>query len=56
MPEQIVVPANTTVPWRACIICTSPRTGSYLLSEALEATGCLGVPREYFDAHKSKEK
>jgi LPS sulfotransferase NodH len=40
----------------AFVICTGPRTGSYLLSEALEGTGCLGVPREYFDSHHNKAK
>jgi len=33
---------------RACLICTTPRSGSYLLSEALESTGYLGRPNEYF--------
>jgi LPS sulfotransferase NodH len=41
---------------RAVVICSAPRTGSYLLSEALESTGCLGVPREYFDEHQNKAK
>src|SRR5690242_13142347 len=33
---------------RACVVCTTPRSGSYLLSQALESTGCLGRPNEYF--------
>jgi len=41
---------------RAFVICTAPRSGSYLLAEALEGTGCLGVPREYFDEHPNKAK
>jgi LPS sulfotransferase NodH len=41
---------------RAVVICTSPRSSSYLLSEAIEATGCLGTPREYFDADAGKER
>jgi LPS sulfotransferase NodH len=30
-------------------ICTLPRSGSWLLSEALERTGIAGRPREYFE-------
>ena len=30
-------------------ICTTPRTGGFLLAEALESTGIAGRPREYFD-------
>jgi LPS sulfotransferase NodH len=30
-------------------ICTAPRTGGFLLAEALESTGIAGRPREYFD-------
>lgn len=30
------------------LICTTPRSGSWLLSEALQATGLAGRPREYF--------
>jgi trehalose 2-sulfotransferase len=31
------------------LLCSMPRSGSSLLSEALSATGRLGVPIEYFD-------
>jgi trehalose 2-sulfotransferase len=31
----------------SCVICTTPRTGSWLLSEALAATGLAGRPEEY---------
>jgi LPS sulfotransferase NodH len=41
---------------RGYVICTTPRCGSYLLCEALEATHRLGTPREYFDASPGKEK
>jgi LPS sulfotransferase NodH len=34
-----------------CIICTAPRTGSSLLAEGMKASGCLGLPAEYFDIH-----
>jgi LPS sulfotransferase NodH len=51
--------AQTTQPGAqratACIICTAPRTGSSLLAEALAATGCLGVPAEYFDIHEKNK-
>src|SRR6266567_6464066 len=30
------------------LICTTPRSGSWLLSEALQATEIAGRPREYF--------
>ena len=32
----------------SCVICTMPRSGSNLLSYALEDTGLAGRPREYF--------
>jgi LPS sulfotransferase NodH len=35
------------------LICTSPRSGSWLLSDALEATGLAGRPREWF--HRNAE-
>lgn len=38
----------TTRPQRSLLICTTPRTGSWLLCEALAAAGCCGVPEEYF--------
>jgi LPS sulfotransferase NodH len=31
------------------LICATPRSGSTLLADALEATGLAGRPREYFD-------
>ncbi len=31
----------------SCVICTLPRTGSWLLAEALQATGVAGRPEEY---------
>jgi trehalose 2-sulfotransferase len=36
-------------PGRSYVICSTPRSGSSLLSEALAGTGCLGTPLEYFD-------
>src|SRR5262245_28053120 len=36
-------------------ICTTPRTGSSLLCEALEFTRIAGVPREYFEAVYEKD-
>lgn len=32
------------------LICTTPRSGSYLLSGGLRSTGVAGRPQEYFDA------
>lgn len=34
---------------RTYLLCSNPRSGSTLLSEALHATGRLGTPIEYFD-------
>ena len=36
-------------------ICCSPRTGSFLLAEALESTQIAGRPREYFDWKHEKD-
>ncbi|HWA90604.1 MAG TPA: Stf0 family sulfotransferase [Rhizomicrobium sp.] len=36
------------VPLRRVVLCSSPRTGSYLLCEAMRRLG-LGVPHEYFN-------
>jgi trehalose 2-sulfotransferase len=32
----------------SCVICTRPRSGSWLLAEALNNTGLVGQPEEYF--------
>jgi LPS sulfotransferase NodH len=34
---------------RSCFISTGPRTGGFLLAEALGSTGIAGRPQEYFD-------
>jgi LPS sulfotransferase NodH len=34
-------------------ICTLPRSGSWLLSDALERTGLAGLPREFFEPSRS---
>src|SRR5205807_349057 len=34
----------------SCVICTTPRSGSWFLSELLGATGLAGRPEEYFRA------
>jgi LPS sulfotransferase NodH len=34
---------------RSYFICTTPRTGSFLLAHALDSTGLAGRPQEYFD-------
>jgi LPS sulfotransferase NodH len=44
------------MPATSCVfISTTPRTGSSLLSEALEFTGLAGIPREYFEPVTEKE-
>jgi LPS sulfotransferase NodH len=35
-------------PEQSVLVCTTPRSGSWLLAEALEGTGGCGHPREYF--------
>jgi LPS sulfotransferase NodH len=40
---------------QAYIICTSPRTGSTLLADALTSTKIAGSPDEYFDIHEHNE-
>jgi LPS sulfotransferase NodH len=35
-------------PRRCCLIATTPRSGSWFLAEALDATGLVGEPQEYF--------
>jgi LPS sulfotransferase NodH/putative sterol carrier protein len=47
--------AGSPVGWErppvlSCVICSMPRSGSNLLSYALEDTGLVGRPREYFGA------
>lgn len=39
-------------PRRSYLVCATPRSGSTLLCETLEATGVAGVPREYFEELK----
>ncbi|HEX2575046.1 MAG TPA: Stf0 family sulfotransferase [Aquihabitans sp.] len=42
-------PAAVSAPLRTYVLCSSPRSGSTLLSEALAFLGCAGTPIEYFD-------
>jgi trehalose 2-sulfotransferase len=37
-------------PHLSCLICTAPRTGSWMLSAGLRSTGLAGRPEEYFGA------
>jgi LPS sulfotransferase NodH len=32
----------------SCVVCTTPRSGSWLLSSAMQQSGVLGTPEEYF--------
>jgi LPS sulfotransferase NodH len=43
---------GATTPKRCYLICATPRSGTTLLCETLEATGVAGVPREYFEELK----
>src|SRR5262249_28958950 len=44
----IGVISNPMGPKRSYLICTTPRSGSTVLSEVLESTGVAGRPEEYF--------
>src|SRR4051812_21571952 len=37
------------------MICTNPRSGSWLLAEGLEGTGIAGHPREWFNEYEERE-
>jgi LPS sulfotransferase NodH len=41
-------PTSEAFPTKSYLICATPRTGSYLLCDALSATGVAGTPNEYF--------
>jgi trehalose 2-sulfotransferase len=43
---------SSVVPERSYLVCATPRSGSTLLCNSLEATGLAGRPREYFEALK----
>jgi LPS sulfotransferase NodH len=43
---------SAVVPERCYLVCATPRSGSTLLCNSLEATGLAGRPREYFEALK----
>lgn len=47
--------ANPDPPRRSCLIATSPRTGSWLLSDLLSKTDLVGRPDEYFRLDFAKE-
>lgn len=42
---------NPGAPKAAYLICTTPRSGSWLLADALDQTGLAGHPQEYFMSH-----
>jgi LPS sulfotransferase NodH len=43
---------SSLVPERCYLVCATPRSGSTLLCNSLDATGVAGRPREYFEALK----
>jgi trehalose 2-sulfotransferase len=45
-------PGTPPAPERCYLVCATPRSGSTLLCETLEATGVAGRPREYFEELK----
>jgi trehalose 2-sulfotransferase len=47
-----VAAVEAIAPRRSYLVCATPRSGSTLLCESLEATGVAGRPREYFEALK----
>ncbi len=42
------LPERPATPRRSCVICATPRSGSWLLSGLLHSTGVAGHPHEYF--------
>ena len=42
------------IPTTTYIICTNPRSGSWLLSEGLASTSVAGNPREWFNAQEEQ--
>ncbi len=44
------------LPTAAYLICTNPRSGSWLLSEGLSATAVAGHPREWFQAEEQRDQ
>ena len=62
--HQPGVPAGTrrtagrlgrTFPNFSYLICTNPRSGSWLLSEALTSTSVAGIPREWFSVLEERD-
>ena len=43
-------------PTSSYVICTNPRSGSWLLSEALTASGVAGNPREWFNELEEEQR
>jgi len=43
------------LPSKSYIICTNPRSGSWLLAEGLESTGRAGMPREWFEITEERK-
>jgi len=48
--SPVLPPDGSQPPRLSYLISATPRTGSYLLCEALRATGIAGVPTEYFNS------
>ena len=48
-------PLVWTSPTITYVICTNPRSGSWLLSEGLASTGLAGNPREWFNIHQEQQ-
>jgi trehalose 2-sulfotransferase len=44
------LPAAPTAPERSCVVCSTPRAGSWLLCGLLASTGIAGRPHEWFYA------
>jgi len=50
-----VRPGSGPAPALTYLICTNPRSGSWLLSEGLAATSCAGNPREWFNVLEEQQ-
>ena len=54
VPAKDPSPADGPRPTTTYIICTNPRSGSWLLSEGLAATSIAGNPREWFNVQQEQ--
>ena len=54
IPGRRIVPPRRRAATRSYIICTNPRSGSWLLSDGLSSTARAGHPREWFNVNQER--